>query len=265
MPTQRDESLKIRLTALRLELREQIGVVVETAQLLLDSRGAAPAGFEADVGRILTAARRLLTMVDEAFGPEALEAGPIDTEALGSHLRHELRTPLNHVIGYSEMLLEDAESEGDDAEADPEASSHVAEAESIQVIVVADADLLQDQLWVEKRDFFGTTLAQVTADNGAFLVNAVENMSGDADLISLRSRGRSHGPIRRRACRRGSILPASPRVLHIRTTVAASRESLPTARSRSASVRSSRSPLRSTARRRRMRRASGRRGRSCTR
>ncbi|MBI1848342.1 MAG: response regulator [Candidatus Rokubacteria bacterium] len=26
-----------------------------------------------------------------------------------SHLRHELRTPLNHVIGYSEMLLEDAE------------------------------------------------------------------------------------------------------------------------------------------------------------
>jgi class 3 adenylate cyclase len=25
-----------------------------------------------------------------------------------SHLRHELRTPLNHIIGYSEMLLEDA-------------------------------------------------------------------------------------------------------------------------------------------------------------
>ena len=30
-----------------------------------------------------------------------------------AHLRHELRTPLNHVIGYSEMLLEDLE--GDDA------------------------------------------------------------------------------------------------------------------------------------------------------
>ena len=25
-----------------------------------------------------------------------------------AHLRHELRTPLNHVLGYSEMLLEDA-------------------------------------------------------------------------------------------------------------------------------------------------------------
>jgi class 3 adenylate cyclase len=31
----------------------------------------------------------------------------MDREAL-AHLRHELRTPLNHIIGYSEMLLEDA-------------------------------------------------------------------------------------------------------------------------------------------------------------
>ena len=30
----------------------------------------------------------------------------MDREAL-AHLRHELRTPLNHIIGYSEMLLED--------------------------------------------------------------------------------------------------------------------------------------------------------------
>jgi signal transduction histidine kinase len=25
-----------------------------------------------------------------------------------SHLRHELRTPINHIIGYSELLLEEA-------------------------------------------------------------------------------------------------------------------------------------------------------------
>src|SRR5688572_23365183 len=93
LPAERHESLRIRLTALRSELREQIGVVVESAELLLDdsARDATPE-FDADVNRILTAARRLLAMVDEAFGPEALDAGPIDTEALGSHLRHELRT-----------------------------------------------------------------------------------------------------------------------------------------------------------------------------
>ncbi len=114
MPGQRDDSLRIRLTALRLELREQIGVVIETAELLLDdaARDARPE-FDADMERILTAARRLLAMVDEAFGPDALDAGPIDTQTLGSHLRHELRTPLNHVIGYAEMLIEDAEDGGE--------------------------------------------------------------------------------------------------------------------------------------------------------
>jgi CheY-like chemotaxis protein len=93
--------------------------VVETAELLLDdsTRESSP-DFEADMSRILTAARRLLGMVDEAFGPDAIEAGPIDTETLGSHLRHELRTPLNHVIGYAEMLLEDVEGEGQGALAD---------------------------------------------------------------------------------------------------------------------------------------------------
>ena len=30
-----------------------------------------------------------------------------------AHLRHELRTPLNHVLGYSEMLLEDAGDAGE--------------------------------------------------------------------------------------------------------------------------------------------------------
>jgi signal transduction histidine kinase len=30
-----------------------------------------------------------------------------------THLRHELRTPLNHILGYSEMLLEDAGEAGE--------------------------------------------------------------------------------------------------------------------------------------------------------
>jgi adenylate cyclase len=34
----------------------------------------------------------------------------LDRDAL-AHLRHELRTPLNHIIGYSEMLLEDVAQE----------------------------------------------------------------------------------------------------------------------------------------------------------
>ncbi len=64
----------------------------------------------------------------------------------------------------------------------------------INVIVVSDADMLADELWVRVQNFFGQRVAQPMADNGAFLVNVVDNLSGSNDLISLRSRGRSLRP-----------------------------------------------------------------------
>jgi ABC-type uncharacterized transport system involved in gliding motility auxiliary subunit len=64
----------------------------------------------------------------------------------------------------------------------------------IQVIVVADVDMLADRMWVNEQNFFGQKIARPTADNGDFLVNAVDNLSGSTDLISLRSRGRSIRP-----------------------------------------------------------------------
>jgi len=64
----------------------------------------------------------------------------------------------------------------------------------INVIVVADADMLADDMWVRIQNFLGQRIASPMADNGAFLVNAVDNMSGSNDLISLRSRGRSLRP-----------------------------------------------------------------------
>ncbi len=40
---------------------------------------------------------------------------PASTDRRVAALRHDLRTPLNHIIGYGEMLMEDAEQRGDDA------------------------------------------------------------------------------------------------------------------------------------------------------
>ncbi|MFM8715269.1 MAG: histidine kinase dimerization/phospho-acceptor domain-containing protein, partial [Spartobacteria bacterium] len=34
-----------------------------------------------------------------------------------AQLRHDLRTPVNHIIGYSEMLLEDAEEDANESSA----------------------------------------------------------------------------------------------------------------------------------------------------
>ena len=48
----------------------------------------------------------------EDRGPPGEEGEPVTDPAALAHLRHELRTPLNHIIGYSEMLLEDAGEPG---------------------------------------------------------------------------------------------------------------------------------------------------------
>ena len=59
----------------------------------------------------------------------------------------------------------------------------------INAIVVADTDILADMFWTRKQSFFGVDIPQTIADNGKFVVNSLENLSGNTDLISLRSRG----------------------------------------------------------------------------
>lgn len=74
----------------------------------------------------------------------------------------------------------------------PSTVDHVASsAGSINVILVADADMLSDSLWVREEQFFGQRTRRLMADNGAFTVGAVENLIGGTDLISLRARRES--------------------------------------------------------------------------
>jgi ABC-type uncharacterized transport system involved in gliding motility auxiliary subunit len=64
----------------------------------------------------------------------------------------------------------------------------------INVVVVADTDILDDRLWVQSSDFFGQRVAVPVANNGDFVANAVEALAGGNDLITLRSRGTSARP-----------------------------------------------------------------------
>jgi ABC-type uncharacterized transport system involved in gliding motility auxiliary subunit len=64
------------------------------------------------------------------------------------------------------------------------------------MIVVADTDLLVDRFWVRVQDFFGQQVAVPVANNGDFLVNAVDNMAGTSALIGLRSRGVTSRPFK---------------------------------------------------------------------
>lgn len=75
---------------------------------------------------------------------------------------------------------------------------HLAAAESpINVIVVADADFLSDRLWVRTQDFFGQRIANAFANNGDFVVNALDNLLGSGDLIGIRGRATFSRPFTR--------------------------------------------------------------------
>ena len=65
---------------------------------------------------------------------------------------------------------------------------------SINVLVVGDVDFLADRYWVQRQRFFGTTILEPFANNGDFVINAIDNLLGNADLISVRSRATSARP-----------------------------------------------------------------------
>ncbi|NMJ42394.1 ABC transporter [Roseomonas sp. JC162] len=62
------------------------------------------------------------------------------------------------------------------------------------IVVVADADILEDRFWVRVQDFFGQQVATPFSDNGALVANLADTLSGGDALISLRSRGESLRP-----------------------------------------------------------------------
>jgi gliding motility-associatede transport system auxiliary component len=70
-------------------------------------------------------------------------------------------------------------------------------AEPVNLIVVADVDMLSDSLWVRVQQIFGQQIASAFANNGAFVMNALESLVGSTDLISVRSRGSFSRPFTR--------------------------------------------------------------------
>ncbi len=89
---------------------------------------------------------------------------------------------------------ENETGEVDEAEStDVTSLEHRAQGE-MQLIVVADVDLLSDRLWVQVSNFFGQQVVVPWANNGDFVMNAVELLGGSQALISLRSRGQYARP-----------------------------------------------------------------------
>ncbi len=62
------------------------------------------------------------------------------------------------------------------------------------VIFVGDSDLLSDDFYVQRTSFLGFVIKRIFNDNLNFLLNACEFLTGNQDLISLRTRGKFDRP-----------------------------------------------------------------------
>lgn len=106
----------------------------------------------------LTLAARIIGPAKSAFpdGPPKAEAGKPDEKPKAAHM---------------------AQSKGD-----------------IQVVVMADVDMLHDQLWVDVQDLLGKRMMVPFANNTDFIIGVLENLAGGASLSELRGRTISSRP-----------------------------------------------------------------------
>ena len=157
------------------------------------------------------------TSKDGGTVPVSLLQGPVDPLAvlhafkpaeeplvLAARLSGEVESAFPD--GPPEPKAKDGEeraADGEKAEPDEEAraawealkASHLARsAAPMDVIAVADVDLLADPMWMVEGTMGDGRTGQAVADNAAFFLNAVENMTGRDDLVSLRSRGSFQRP-----------------------------------------------------------------------
>jgi ABC-type uncharacterized transport system involved in gliding motility auxiliary subunit len=77
-------------------------------------------------------------------------------------------------------------------------AGHLAQGiEDANIVLIADTDVMSDRLWVQVQQFFGQRVMNAFANNGDFIINAVDNLVGSSDLIAVRTRPRSVRPFTR--------------------------------------------------------------------
>lgn len=150
--------------------------------------------FEADKVRI-NEPNPVQLLADYKPGSEAKTIAARVTGPLASAFPDGPPAPAKPADGAPQTDAEKQAAAEDQADHEARAAKHLPATDGNgTLVVVADVDMLEDRFWVQVQDFFGTPTATPVADNGAFLINLIEHMSGSADLISLRSRREGSRP-----------------------------------------------------------------------
>jgi adenylate cyclase len=96
---------------LRHELRTPLNAIIGYSEMLMeDAEDAELADLALDLQQVLLAGRQLLAIVNELLDASKLASDDVafNLESLIANLEYQARTPLNGIIGYSEILLENA-------------------------------------------------------------------------------------------------------------------------------------------------------------
>src|SRR5882762_2130229 len=115
---------------LKHELRTPLNHIIGYCEMLMEQ--AQDDGldvFLTDLNRIHSAGEQLLRVVDDLCDPVA------DRKMDELSMHHEVRTPLNQVIGYAEMLQEQAKDMGHDSFASDLQNVHTAARRLLDLIV----------------------------------------------------------------------------------------------------------------------------------
>ena len=90
---------------LKHDLRTPLNHIIGYCEMLLEEAADLPQpALVADLERIHFAGRRRLTVINDLFDPVKSAAYKADPNLV----HHEIRTPLNQIIGYAELLQEEA-------------------------------------------------------------------------------------------------------------------------------------------------------------
>ena len=105
-------------------------------------------------------------------------------------------------------VYEDTKTSADDGEVSPDANGaqkdeattrpHLMESEeAMHVILVADADFIDDFFWVRRQSFLGSNIVTPVADNGAFLLAVARKLTGSRATLGLGARKAGGRPFER--------------------------------------------------------------------
>ncbi|HWV99669.1 MAG TPA: adenylate/guanylate cyclase domain-containing protein [Candidatus Acidoferrum sp.] len=97
------------MAKIRHDLRTPVNHIIGFSEMLLEEApGRLPETFIRDLQKIRNGGEQLLALVNLHLSDKAFPESPPDLH----QLCHELRTPVNHIIGYSELLIDQALESG---------------------------------------------------------------------------------------------------------------------------------------------------------